>query len=69
MLQKEILDSIKDKQNYILQKKILYEPVIKTPDTSAKAEIRLLFLTFPPSGGQKGAPLLVNTSSVSAKAK
>ena len=57
---KEILDSIQDKQNYILQKKILYEPVIKTPDTPAKVEIRLLFLTFPPSGGQREVPLPVN---------
>jgi hypothetical protein len=57
---KEILDSIKDMQNYILQKKILYEPVIKTPDTPAKVEIRLLFLTFPASGGQREVPLPVN---------
>lgn len=41
---KELLDSIEDKSNYILQKKVNYEPSIKTPDIPAKAEIRLLFI-------------------------
>lgn len=41
---KEILDSIEDKSNYILQKKVNYEPLIKTLDTPAKAEIRLLYV-------------------------
>lgn len=41
---KEALDNIKDRTNYILQRKINYEPVIETPDISAKAELRLLFL-------------------------
>lgn len=38
------LGSIKDKKNYILQKKINYEPLIETPDAPAKAEIRLLYI-------------------------
>ena len=38
------IDSIKDRQNYILQRKINYEPVIETPDIPAKAEIRLLIV-------------------------
>jgi len=41
---KEILESIGDRSNYILQKKIQYEPVIETPDIPAKAEIRLLYV-------------------------
>ncbi|MGH2575281.1 MAG: hypothetical protein ACRDFC_06230 [Ignavibacteria bacterium] len=49
----EILDSIKEKHNYILQKKINYEPVIETLDVPAKAELRLLFLW-------KDKPMLVN---------
>ncbi len=42
----EILDSIpyNDRHNYILQRKIMYEPVIETPDTPAKTELRLLFV-------------------------
>ncbi len=38
------LDKIKDKENYILQRKVKYEPVIKTPDGYAKAEVRMMFL-------------------------
>ncbi len=41
---KDDLDSINNKSNFILQKKIQYEPSIETPDIPAKAEIRLLFL-------------------------
>src|SRR3990172_12891781 len=38
---KQILDAIpnNDRHNYILQKKIIYEPIIETPDTPAKAEL------------------------------
>jgi hypothetical protein len=38
------IDSIKDKRNFILQKKINYAPIIETPDIHAKAEIRLLYI-------------------------
>jgi hypothetical protein len=41
---KEMLDGINDKENFILQKKVNYEPVIETPDDPAKAELRLLFV-------------------------
>jgi len=50
---KQDLDSIKDKSNYILQRKINYEPAIKTPDVPAKAELRLLYVW-------QDKPLLVN---------
>ncbi len=50
----EILDKIEDPTNYILQRKINYEPVIETPDTPAKAELRLLFVH------KDGKPYLVN---------
>ena len=43
-VKKELLDSIEDKSKYILQKKVHYEPCIKTFDIPAKAEIRLLFV-------------------------
>jgi len=51
---KEELDSIEDKHNYILQKKIEYVPVIETFDIPAKAELRLLFVH------RNGKPRLVN---------
>jgi hypothetical protein len=53
-LNKQILESIVNPENYILQKKINYEPVIQTPDQPAKAELRLLFVH------QNSKPLLVN---------
>lgn len=49
----ENLESITDKQNYILQKKVTYAPLIKTPDEYAKAEIRMMFLWI-------DKPVLVN---------
>jgi len=51
---KEIIDNVTDRSNYILQKKINYEPVIETPDQPAKAELRLLFVH------KNGKPYLVN---------
>lgn len=50
---KQTLDSITDRSNYILQKKVKYEPAIKTFDTPATAELRLLFVW-------DDKPLLVN---------
>jgi hypothetical protein len=43
-LTKSRLDKISDRENYILQKKIEYSPVIKTPDEFSKAEIRMMFI-------------------------
>lgn len=45
-LKKEDLDAIQEdkKKDYILQKKVNYEPSIITPDIPAKAEIRLLYV-------------------------
>ena len=40
----DILDAIPNKQHFILQKKVKYEPVIQTPNDPAKCEIRLLML-------------------------
>ncbi len=43
-LTEEILEKIIDRENYILQKKVNYEPVLKTPDGNSKVEIRMMFL-------------------------
>jgi hypothetical protein len=40
----EDLENIPDPENWILQKKVVYEPVIKSPDGLVKAEIRLLYI-------------------------
>ena len=37
------LDKIKDPENWILQRKVKYADVIKTPDIPAKAEIRIFY--------------------------
>jgi hypothetical protein len=37
------IDAIPDPENWILQKKVTYAPVIETPDEPAKAEIRLFY--------------------------
>ncbi len=41
---KEMLDTVAQKENYILQKKISYAPTIATPDGFSKAEIRMMFI-------------------------
>lgn len=41
---KNRLDSITDRDNYILQQKIEYAPLIETPDGYSKVEIRMMFL-------------------------
>ena len=41
---KDDLEKIQDKSNYILQKKVVYEPVLKSPNDPVKVEIRMLML-------------------------
>lgn len=50
------VDSIQDRENYILQKKVTYAPVINTPTGPAKCEVRMMLLWEP---GQE-RPQLVN---------
>ena len=38
------LEMIKDPDNYILQRKVNYAPIIETPDGNAKCEVRMLML-------------------------
>ena len=37
------LDALPDKQNYLLQRKVHYEPIVQSPDGLVKCEIRLLY--------------------------
>ena len=38
------LDALPDKTNYLLQRKVDYEPVVQSPDGLVKCEIRLLYI-------------------------
>ncbi len=44
------ITAIPDPQNWILQRKVFYEPVIQAPNGGVKAEIRLMYLW--PDGGE-----------------
>ncbi len=55
---KEILDGVTDRQNYLLQEKVTYEPILKSvnPDEPVKCEIRMLMVW----GKHMEKPLIVN---------
>jgi hypothetical protein len=55
-INKERLDNIRDKADYLLQRKIDYTPFLATPDGNSKAEIRMMFIW--PENNDK--PILVN---------
>lgn len=38
------VENIKDPENWILQKKVVYEPIVQAPDGGIKVEIRLMYL-------------------------
>ena len=38
------ISAIKDPENWILQRKVIYEPLIEAPDAGVKAEIRMMYL-------------------------
>lgn len=44
------ITSIKDPENWILQRKVSYEPAVQAPDGGVKAEIRMMYLW--PDGGE-----------------
>lgn len=69
---KQMLDEIKDPENYILQKKVEYTPLIETPDEKAKVEIRMMyFWPVRRSLGEGGTskPVLVNNLVRQSKGK
>jgi hypothetical protein len=59
---KNDIQSIKDPENWILQQKVNYEPVVKAPDGGVKVEIRLLYLW--PNGDEKPT-LAINLARLS----
>lgn len=40
----EDIKAVKDRENWILQRKVTYEPLIQAPDAGVKAEIRMMYL-------------------------
>ncbi len=59
---KQMLDEIKDPENYILQEKVEYAPLIETPDEYAKVEIRMMYF-------YDKEPILVNNLVRQSKGK
>ena len=59
---KEDIEKIKDRENWILQEKVNYEPVLQAPDDGVKVEIRLLYLW--PDGHNKPT-LAINLARLS----
>lgn len=43
-VKKEDIEGINDPENWILQRKVIYEPVVQAPDGGVKVEIRLMYL-------------------------
>jgi len=56
------IKNIKDPENWILQEKVKYEPVVQAPDDGVKVEIRLLYLW--PNGDEKPT-LAINLARLS----
>ncbi len=59
---KNDIQNIKDPENWILQQKVNYEPVVESPDGNIKVEIRLLYLW--PNGDEKPT-LAINLARLS----
>ncbi len=52
---REDIENITDKSNYILQRKVSYEPVLKSPNEPVKVEIRMMMIW--PKGAEKAFPV------------
>lgn len=61
-VKKEDIENISDRENWILQEKVNYEPVLQAPDGGVKIEIRLLYLW--PDGNSKPT-LAINLARLS----
>ncbi|HRO08249.1 MAG TPA: hypothetical protein PK047_05230 [Saprospiraceae bacterium] len=52
---REDIDKVSDASNYILQRKVTYEPVLKSPDEPVKVEIRMMMVW--PEGADEAFPV------------
>jgi hypothetical protein len=64
-IKEQDIKQIKDPQNWILQRKVEYVPIVATPDGGAKVEIRLFY--FWPDGAAR--PIAVNNLTRLSKGK
>lgn len=62
---KEDLDKIEKRENYIIQRKVAYEPVVETMDEPSKCEIRMLMLWLP----EMEKPIIINNLARLSKGK
>ena len=62
-LDKKDIEEVKDPENWILQRKVKYASIIKTPDEPAKAEIRIFYFW------EKGKPRPVAVSNLARLSK
>jgi hypothetical protein len=58
----EDLDAVPDKENYLLQRKVHYEPVVSSPTGGVKVEIRMMYIWHPHEARPR---LLTNLSRMS----
>lgn len=61
-ISKADLDAIPDKENFLLQRKVNYEPVVESPTGGVKVEIRLMYVWH---RGEARPKLLTNLSRMS----
>ncbi len=59
---REDIDNVKDPENWILQRKVNYAPVIKSPEGNVKTEIRMLYSWSP---GSPKPELIINMARLS----
>lgn len=59
---KSDIENVKDPENWILQRKVNYAPVIKSPDGDVKTEIRMLYSWKP---GSEKPELIINMARLS----
>jgi len=62
---REEIEKIKDPENWIIQRKVQYAPIIETPDEPAKAEIRIFYFWEPGAA----RPVAANNLSRLSKGK
>jgi hypothetical protein len=56
------IEEIKDRENFMLQRKVKYEPVLQSPDEPVKVEVRMLYLWEPKSARPQ---LIINMARLS----
>jgi glutathionylspermidine synthase len=59
------LDKIENRQNYIIQEKVEYQPIVETLDDPSKCEIRMLMLWLP----EWERPMIINNLARLSKGK